>query len=91
MQSTLCSRYCCNGPLQQRKEQAESDLKWAGVQQQASFSPVIVWQQFLPGGNIPMLCSQLKITLKVLQKGCLLTELNTFPNDFCRGEYLPLG
>lgn len=29
----LCNRYCHNGALQQRKEQAKSDLKWAGVQQ----------------------------------------------------------
>ncbi|EOB04472.1 hypothetical protein Anapl_01402 [Anas platyrhynchos] len=33
----------------------------------------------------------LKITLKVLRKGCLLTELNTFLNDFRHGEHLPLG
>lgn len=33
MLPTLCRPYCCSGALQQRKEQAKSDLEWAGVQQ----------------------------------------------------------
>jgi len=33
MPPALCGRYCRNGASQQSKAQAESDLKWAGVQQ----------------------------------------------------------